>query len=67
MHRFKIGEMVELTLDRLQHTQGGSFEVLGLLPPVHDDPQYLVKSELEKCRRVVVQSVMKPRAHRSTW
>lgn len=66
-HNFKIGQTVTLAFDRLRHTQGSSFEILGLLPPLDGDPQYLVKSDLEKCRRVVLQSVMTDEPRKSAW
>ena len=61
-HNFKVGQTVQLVADRLRHTQGTSFKIIGLLPAVAGDPQYLVKSDLENCRRVVLQStVTKPK------
>jgi hypothetical protein len=57
-HNYKVGQSVKLVVDRFRHTQGGSFKIIGLLPAVAGDPQYLVKSDLENCRRVVVQSAL---------
>jgi hypothetical protein len=57
-HAFKVGQSVKLVVDRLRHTQGGDFKIVGLLPPVAGDPQYLIKSDLENCRRVVVESAV---------
>ena len=57
-HDFKVGQSIKLVVDRLRHTQGGNFKIIGLLPAVAGDPQYLVKSDLENCRRVVVQSAV---------
>jgi hypothetical protein len=57
-HGYKVGQTVRLVVDRLRHTQGGDFKIVGLLPAVAGDPQYLVKSDRESCRRVVVQSAL---------
>ncbi len=57
-HSYKVGQSIKLVVDRLRHTQGGHFKIIGLLPAVAGDPQYLVKSDLENCRRVVVQSAV---------
>jgi len=57
-HDYKVGQTVKLVADRLRHTQGGNFKIIGLLPAVAGDPQYLVKSDLENCRRVVLQSTV---------
>jgi hypothetical protein len=57
-HSFKVGQSIKLVVDRLRHTQGGQFKIIGLLPAVSGDPQYLVKSDLENCRRVVLQSAV---------
>lgn len=66
-HEFKIGQTVTLTHDRFRGTQDGTFEILGLLPPINGDPQYLIKSGMEKCRRVVVQSSMIVKEQPAKW
>jgi hypothetical protein len=61
-HRFKIGQTVKLTRDALRATHDGNFRIVALRPPEHGDPQYLIKSDEERCQRVVAQSAIRTEA-----
>ncbi len=59
IHKFRIGQTVQLTRDSLRTVNSGSFRILALRPSEGDDPLYLVKSDAERCQRIVAQSAMK--------
>jgi len=58
-HKFKVGQSVQLTRDSVRMTQAGSFRILALRPSEDDDPKYLIKSDAERCQRIVPQSAIK--------
>ena len=58
-HRFKIGQTVQLARDTVRMTQDGSFRILALRPSEDGDPKYLIKSDAERCQRIVAQSAIK--------
>jgi hypothetical protein len=58
-HKFKIGDMVFVPPNVLRRVPAGIFEILRLLPPVDAGPQYRIKSELERCERVVLECDLK--------
>ena len=62
IHRFKIGQSVQLTRDNLRTVNEGYFRILALRPSDGNDPLYLVKSESERHQRIVPQSSIKPNA-----
>jgi hypothetical protein len=58
-HKYKIGQTVNLTRDTLRTVNGGGFRIVALRPAEGDDPHYLVKSDAERCQRIVPQSAIK--------
>ena len=58
-HKFKVGDTVFLPPNVLRLVPTGVFEILRLLPPVDARPQYRIKSKLEPCERVVLESDLK--------
>jgi hypothetical protein len=60
MHRFRIGQTVQLTRDNLRVANDSHFRILALRPSDGDDPLYLVKSDSERCQRIIAQSAIKP-------
>ncbi|MBY0532804.1 MAG: hypothetical protein K2P86_12620 [Xanthobacteraceae bacterium] len=59
IHKFKIGQTVQLTRDNLRTANQNRFRILALRPFDGDDPLYLVKSDSERCQRIVPQSAIK--------
>jgi hypothetical protein len=59
-HRFRIGQTVQLTRDNLRVANDNHFRILALRPFDGDDPLYLVKSDSERCQRIIAQSAIKP-------
>lgn len=62
IHKFRIGQTVQLTRDNLRTVNEGYFRILALRPFDGDDPLYLVKSDSERCQRIVQQSAIKANA-----
>jgi hypothetical protein len=58
-HKFKIGDTVFVPSNVLRLVPTGGFEILRLLPPVDAGPQYRIRSKLEPCERVVLESDLK--------
>jgi hypothetical protein len=59
VHKFKIGQLVELEPNALQSLAPGDFEIRHLIPsPDRDpgDPCYRIKNTAEKYERVVPES-----------
>jgi hypothetical protein len=59
IHKFKVGQIVDLLPRRLQAAAAGKYEIRQLMPVSDDDsesPRYRVKSILEKHERVVPES-----------
>jgi hypothetical protein len=63
IHRFRIGQTVQLTRDNLRVANDTYFRILALRPFDGDDPLYLVKSDSERHQRIVPQSAMKTPAN----
>jgi len=59
LHKFRIGQTVQLTRDGLRVMNENQFRILALRPYEGDDPLYLVKSDGERCQRIVAQSAMR--------
>jgi len=59
IHKFRVGQSVQLTRDGLRVTNDSYFRILGLRPADGGDPLYLVKSDSERHQRIVPQSAMK--------
>lgn len=53
VHRFKVGQSVEIQPSKLRPAAQGIYSITRLLPCDADDPQYCVKSEDEKHERIV--------------
>ena len=60
IHRFSIGQTVQLTRDKLRVANDTYFRILALRPFDGDDPLYLVKSDSDRHQRIVPQSAIKP-------
>ena len=59
MHKFKIGQHVELERNVLQSLAPGGYEIRHLMPPSDRDPAdpcYRIKNTAEKYERVVPES-----------
>lgn len=59
IHKFRIGQTIQLTRDNLRVSNGGHFRILALRPFDGEDPLYLVKSDSERHQRIVPQSAIK--------
>jgi hypothetical protein len=69
IHKFKVGQIVDLMPMRLRAAAAGKYEIRQLMPVLDIDsesPRYRVKSILEKHERVVSESdfvlAMRPEA-----
>ena len=63
MHKFKIGQLVELEPNALQLLAPGGYEIRHLMPSSDRDPAdpcYRIKSTAEKYERVVPESRLTP-------
>ena len=59
MHKFKIGQLVELEPNALHLLAPGGYEIRHLMPPSDRDPAdpfYRIKNTAEKYERVVPES-----------
>jgi hypothetical protein len=59
MHKFAVGQHVDLVPRVLRSAAGGSYEIRHLMPSVDGDPgdpRYRIKSRDEKHERVVAES-----------
>ncbi len=63
IHKFRVGQTVQLTRDGLRAANDSHFRILGLRPHDGDDPLYLVKSDSERHQRIVPQSAIKTPAN----
>jgi hypothetical protein len=55
-HKFKLGDLVELTRASRLHAAPGPFEIVRLLPPVEGVPQCRIKGSGEHHERMVTES-----------
>lgn len=53
IHRFKIGQIVEILPTTLRSSAPGQYEIVRLVPCDSNDPQYCIKSRIEKHERIV--------------
>lgn len=53
IHRFKVGQTVEIQPSKLRRAVAGRYAITQLLPCDSNDPQYRLKSEDEKHERIV--------------
>ena len=56
MHKFKIGQLVELEPNVRQSLAPGGYEIRHLMPSSDRDPGYRIKNTAEKYERVVPES-----------
>jgi hypothetical protein len=56
IHRFKVGQTVEIIPSTMRWAAKGAYEIVSLVPVSANDPHYRVKSVIEKHERVVPQS-----------
>ncbi len=56
MHRFRVGQSVDLMPRVIRQAAKGSYEIIRLMPENENDPQYCVKSAAERYERVVPES-----------
>lgn len=56
MHKFQVGQSVDLIPSIVRRAAKGTYEIIRLIPDSDDDPQYRVKSAAEPHERVVPES-----------
>ena len=55
VHKFKIGQSVDLIPTTLRSAATDTYEVVRLMPVNASEPQYLIKSKSEAFERVVAE------------
>lgn len=66
MHRFKIGQIVELLPTTLRAAAPGAYEILRLIPIESGPPQYCLKSREERHERIVPEHDLVPMTEAAT-
>lgn len=61
IHKFKIGQTVELIPSTFRSAARGHYEIVSLRPGDGGNPQYRIKSKSESHERVVSESDLVPR------
>ncbi len=56
IHRFKIGQTVDLIQSTFRSAATGQYEIIGLRPVDGEIPQYRIKSRSKSHERVVAES-----------
>jgi hypothetical protein len=56
MHKFQVGQSVDLIPRIIRQAAKGSYEIIRLMPENEDDPRYCIKSTAERHERVVPES-----------
>jgi len=56
IHRFKVGQTVDLIQSTFRSAAIGQYEIIGLRPVDGEVPQYRIKSKSELHERVVAES-----------
>jgi hypothetical protein len=56
MHKFKIGQTVDLIPSTFRSAAKGHYEIVSLRPADGDNPRYRIKSKSESHERVVSES-----------
>ena len=56
IHRFKVGQTVDLIQSTFRSAATGEYEIIGLRPVDGEIPQYRIKSRSESHERVVAES-----------
>ncbi len=62
IHKFKIGQTVDLIASTSRSAASGRYEIISLRPADGGDPQYRIKSKNESHERVVAESNLIPSA-----
>jgi hypothetical protein len=60
MHRFKIGQIVEIMPTTLRSAAPGPYEIIRLLPWESGAPQYCLRSSNERHERVIPEHDLLP-------
>jgi hypothetical protein len=60
IHKFKIGQTVDLIQSTFRSAASGHYEIVSLRPSEGGDPQYRIKSKSELHERVVSESDLVP-------
>ena len=60
IHKFKIGQTVDLIQSTFRSAASGHYEIVSLRPSEGGDPQYRIKSKSELLERVVSESELVP-------
>jgi hypothetical protein len=60
IHRFKIGQTVDLIPSTFRSAARGNYEIVSLRPAEGGNPQYRIKSKSENHERVVGESDLVP-------
>jgi hypothetical protein len=63
VHKFRVGQTVDLVVSTFRQAAAGQYEIIGLRPADRDDPQYRIKSRSELHERVVAESDLVLSAH----
>lgn len=63
VHKFKVGQSVDLIASTLQRVAAGHYEIIGLRPVDGEVPRYRIKSSSELHERVVAESDLVLSAH----
>ncbi len=63
MHKFKVGQTVDLIPSTFRSAARGHYEIVSLRPSDGDTPQYRIKSKSESHERVVAESDLILTAH----
>jgi hypothetical protein len=68
-HKFKIGQLVNYSprpsvgVSRFDLPRAGVYQIVQLMPPVGDEPQYRIKSEKEGHLRAAMESELSALDH----
>ena len=55
IHKFKIGQIVDLIPTTFRSAAKGSYEIMRLVPVSMQDPQYRIKSKSQNVERIVTE------------
>jgi hypothetical protein len=63
IHKFKVGQSVDLIPSMARSAAKGNYEIVSLRPAEGENPQYRIKSRSENHERVVAESDLILSAH----
>ena len=63
VHRFKVGQTVDLIQSTFRSAATGQYEIVSLRPTDGENPQYRIKSKSESHERVVAEADLILSAH----